>query len=220
MINRSWLVASDIHGSADLWDSIYDEVERYKTITTVVLCGDLTNSGVNPSTLVDSSSEYVDFLLAQYNVKRLGELVPLYWIPGNHDHGIGASDFDFHNVHNIDNRTVKIDGLSVHGINQSPCFDLPWLAQEWRNMSDRPEVDAAAFGFEPVDIVVSHCPPLGILDRIGDASAGSPALRQYILDYKPKHIFCGHVHEHGGEVEHLGETNIANMATTFQVFDI
>lgn len=57
-----------------------------------------------------------------------------------------------------------------------------------------------------VDILITHCPPLGILDSIerqyGREHCGSVSLRSFTLDgnhfpNKKLHVF-GHIHEHGG----------------------
>ncbi len=47
------------------------------------------------------------------------------------------------------------------------------------------------------DVLISHCPPAGILDRVNGYSTGSTALKRAIKRVKPLiHVF-GHIHEHG-----------------------
>jgi len=46
-----------------------------------------------------------------------------------------------------------------------------------------------------IDILVTHCPPLGILDKTNsDQLAGSSALKKWVLKNKPKFHIFGHIH--------------------------
>jgi predicted phosphohydrolase len=69
--------------------------------------------------------------------------------------------------------------------------------------------DARFWGLAPhCDILVSHCPPMGILD-LDDYGAAS--IRTYVNSVKPKlHVF-GHVHE-GYGTQYNGETQFVNAA--------
>jgi Icc-related predicted phosphoesterase len=220
MSNRTWLVASDIHGSKQLWQLILKEAESNREISSIILCGDLTNNGKRVNPLPGLGVVDGEFFTAGQFIKKLAAIRPVYWIPGNHDWDVVESDFSFQNVTNIDSRKVTIDGLSVYGVNQSPCFEAPALAIEWRNMSTDPEVDNAAYAFEKVDVVISHCPPEGVLDNIGAMHIGSPALDRYIHRYAPQYVFCGHVHEQGNRTDHLLGTKVINVAGTYGVFKL
>jgi Icc-related predicted phosphoesterase len=68
---------------------------------------------------------------------------------------------------------------------------------------------------EGVDLLVTHSPPLGILDKTSkDKSVGSPALRKRVAQIKPKlHIF-GHIHESHGRVAIEG-TTFMNVAKKY-----
>ena len=64
------------------------------------------------------------------------------------------------------------------------------------------------------DIVVSHCPPFGYLDKVpGDGSVGSKAMRGWVesLYKKPTVWICGHIHEGYGSVSD-GPTTFYNVA--------
>jgi len=55
---------------------------------------------------------------------------------------------------------------------------------------------------EETDILVTHGPPYGYLDTIGDygAHVGDIALSKFVERIKPRlHVFS-HIHEHGGKV--------------------
>ena len=63
-----------------------------------------------------------------------------------------------------------------------------------------------------VDLLVTHCPPYGILDKSNKGkNAGSKALKTISQLRKPKmHIF-GHIHEAQGTMK-IGETLFLNVA--------
>ncbi|MEM0144067.1 MAG: metallophosphoesterase [Candidatus Parvarchaeum sp.] len=65
-------------------------------------------------------------------------------------------------------------------------------------------------------IVVSHCPPYGILDhaiRFGEKNIGSKSLYKFIQNRKPLLVICGHVHSQGGRETKLSNTVILNVAS-------
>jgi Icc-related predicted phosphoesterase len=50
-----------------------------------------------------------------------------------------------------------------------------------------------------VDILVTHCPPYKILDKADSGKhGGSKALRNKVLEIKPKFHLFGHIHEGSG----------------------
>jgi len=59
-------------------------------------------------------------------------------------------------------------------------------------------------------IVFSHCPPYGVLDRVGSKNIGSHALREFIEREKPLAVFVAHVHEHAGELAFLDGIPVFN----------
>ena len=69
------------------------------------------------------------------------------------------------------------------------------------------EADSFATSFSTTDILLLHAPPQGMLDDPSDSvHAGSPAIRRYVLNRKPRYVFCGHVHLNA--TLNLGETEI------------
>lgn len=84
--------------------------------------------------------------------------------------------------------------------------------------------------FGKVDILVCHQPPHGILDKVNfneapknwqGKHAGSKAVLDYIKKYKPRYVFCGHIHESKGEAR-IGSTAIYNVGCCgdYLVFDL
>ena len=53
---------------------------------------------------------------------------------------------------------------------------------------------------EDTDILVTHCPPLGVLDKCSYGRVGSKSLFKKVTNSKIKlHVF-GHIHENGGQI--------------------
>ncbi len=60
-------------------------------------------------------------------------------------------------------------------------------------------------------VLVSHSPPKGVLDISSDGrSLGSQAVRETILNNKPKLVVCGHIHGSAGQIDRIGETTVIN----------
>jgi Icc-related predicted phosphoesterase len=146
-------------------------------------------------------------------MKALGKLVPVYYILGNHD--LGLENFDFESIANVkclEGVVTEIDGLTVYGVVDTPCFDMPVLATRWHKMNPSYDYDEALWREVPkVDVIVSHGPPFQCLDWCGRA-VGSPGLRDYIQRVQPKLVLTGHIHEQGGGRDSIRETIVINCA--------
>lgn len=66
-------------------------------------------------------------------------------------------------------------------------------------------------------IVVSHCPPYGVLDeavRFGHRRIGSTALREFVkATPSVRLVICGHVHRCGGQTQRLVGSHVLNIAS-------
>ena len=64
-----------------------------------------------------------------------------------------------------------------------------------------------------IDILVTHGPPKGVLDRCDDGyRAGCQHLMNKVNEIKPDiHVF-GHIHEDGGKVEDCDDTMFINAS--------
>lgn len=83
---------------------------------------------------------------------------------------------------------------------------------------------------EDVDILITHCPPRGILDKVrlpgkfqGNnlyEHVGSNFLMgALIYCFRPKLWVCGHVHEGYGQYEFRGETKITNASYVNELYE-
>ena len=73
-----------------------------------------------------------------------------------------------------------------------------------------------------VDILITHTPPLGILDKNHKGkNCGSKSLKIIALNRKPKYHIFGHIHEAYGMIK-IESTTFLNVAKnpTRLIFDI
>lgn len=108
----------------------------------------------------------------------------------------------------VQNSCVEIEGLRIYGSPYTPYFE------GWAFNVDRDRLTEEMYAMpEGVDVLVTHGPPLGIMDRChsGGEELGCSALRAAVERVKPKlHIF-GHIHPGFGQTEQSG-TRFINAA--------
>lgn len=128
-------------------------------------------------------------------------------IAGNHDYLFESiskqelKDLMPPSIHYLNDSGVEIEGISIWG---SPI--QPWF-YDWAFNRQRGEDIAKHWKLIPesTDILITHGPPHGILDRtVGNELVGCQDLRQRIdeLDLKI-HVF-GHIHEGYGMIQREG----------------
>jgi len=149
-------------------------------------------------------------------------------IAGNHDF-LFQEDMSFINRLKLSwtylcDSEVIIDGVKIYGTPWQPWFfDWAFNLDRPSNLSSISEIEpqlTEKFAMIPddTDILLTHSPPHGILDRNQSGSpCGSYALLQRVMDIKPVlHVF-GHIHEARG-VDHCqhenGESTIFVNAST------
>lgn len=132
-------------------------------------------------------------------------------VPGNHDWAVQREDgipadglFELVGVQMLgfrDENVVEHGGLRFAG---APWMPFPARHSGWAFERHDEELDVLWNKVPPADVLVTHVPPLGILDENhrGD-HLGCPVLRRHVFDrIRPRlHVF-GHVHEsYGRRVE-------------------
>lgn len=66
---------------------------------------------------------------------------------------------------------------------------------------------------DKIDILMTHGPPIGVRDWNRDGSpCGSQAVYDFIMDYQPKLVVCGHIHGAYG-LALVGNTLVVNAST-------
>ena len=134
------------------------------------------------------------------------------FIAGNHDDCMidatleGLPD----NVHYLHDSGITIDGVSFYGV--------PMLAE----YNDGEMKLLEHYDLIPcnVDVLITHRPPLGILDCTNDKTHyGSPLLLNRVSSIKPKINLFGHTHGAYGITEWNG-TTLSNAGVTDWMYNI
>jgi Icc-related predicted phosphoesterase len=151
---------------------------------------------------------------AKETVSWIGELPHRYklFVPGNHD------SFTYHNVEffrglcsgvgitMLDDKGIDIDGKLFWGF---PWVRDPMGKHRWPYTATEDVIEKlSSFIPTTVDILLTHGPPKGILDRTKDGHIGSSAMRTLVDAYLPrlKYYICGHIHEGYGTHKENGVT--------------
>jgi Icc-related predicted phosphoesterase len=138
----------------------------------------------------------------EFNETRLKEWIdgrPFLISHGNHDfinsvpylQAMGIEAYD------LDDVRLEFDGLIFHG--------FPWVPEfgPWNRGCNKRELQARtdALDLEGVDILVTHSPPYGILDRNarGERCGGKPMREKLQMGaHVPSYVMSGHIHESAG----------------------
>lgn len=110
-------------------------------------------------------------------------------------------------------------GITIGGIG---CAVPPLPPMRWGS-NDLTEAQARALldRIESCDILISHSPPRGVVDRHASlGSIGSLAVREAAERLKPDLLLCGHIHDCWGEEGRIGDTRVVNLGpfpTWFEV---
>mgnify|MGYP001385408982 CR=1 FL=1 len=122
-------------------------------------------------------------------------------VAGNHDHLLARDPEKarllLSNAVYLQDTYVVIGGITIYGSPWQPTFNdyacdafaLPrgkLLQEKW---------DLIPLG---VDILVTHAPPLGILDQDGPVAHGCSDLAAAVERVKPSYHVFGHIHSHHG----------------------
>ena len=197
---RTLVLIGDVHGEEERLARVLDRL-RPLHAALALLAGDI---GVDPPwhraqrrTHRARHDDSVRRVLARV-VETLG--CPVVFVPGNHDLADPPADA---RAVNADRRIVEVAGLRIAGFGGAgPAqFGFPY---EWSEDEAERALEPLLAGPLPVDIWLSHTPPLGTaLDRTATGeSVGSAAVRRWIPRLRPRLFACGHIHESAG-VERL-----------------
>jgi Icc-related predicted phosphoesterase len=171
--------------------------------------GDLTMKGTAPE--LDRAARWLGSLRGRFRA--------IVAIPGNHDFGIedypdGArARFLDHGITLLIDEPLELDGVTFYGSPWQPWF-FDWAYNFPRD--DRGTTAKRTWAKIPAgtDVVITHGPPHGILDRTesGDHAGCPYLLRELRERVRPiVHLF-GHIHEGYGE-RREGETLYVNAST-------
>lgn len=131
-------------------------------------------------------------------------------VPGNHDWCF-EKDYEeavkvFTEGIVLVNKGIEIEGVKFYGTPDQPIF------YNWAFNKTAGEL-VKSYGKIPedTDVLITHTPPLWVLDKVSRGHVGSEELYNRVLEINPKlHVF-GHIHEGYGTVK-INDTTFINAA--------
>ncbi|MGH2622454.1 MAG: metallophosphoesterase family protein [Sphingobacterium sp.] len=144
------------------------------------------------------------------------------FIPGNHDFFFENSPSDVidqfipKGVTYLNDSGIEIEGVKIWG---SPI--TPWFF-DWAFNRGRGEEIKKHWNLIPVDtdILVTHGPPLGILDRtVGGELTGCEDLLACVQQISPEYHIFGHIHEGYGRLEY-DKTTFINASVLDESYNL
>lgn len=177
------LLLADLHGDESVVDRLRDVAGKYDMI---IIAGDL------------GSDEYIE--------KVLSISGNIYWIPGNMER---LESCEAEKEKCIHGRRIDVDdGMNIVGFGFSgpTPFGTPGELSE-----DEIYEQMSALPIDEKTILVTHTPPYGILDEVGEGvHAGSKSLKKIMEEKRPRILACGHIHHVEGK-EKVGETTVVQV---------
>ena len=181
---------SDTHG-------VHRRLRDLPEADILVHSGDFTMSG--------SEAETLDFLECLCDLPYRHKVL----VAGNHDACLYGATLDGldDNVHYLCGSGVEIEGLKFWGV--------PMFMEDC--VSGHQEQLYAAIP-DGTDVLVTHTPPYGILDRDGRILYGSRELLEKVHTIRPRLHLFGHIHKaHGTTID--GMTVFSNAAIMDKGYD-
>lgn len=144
------------------------------------------------------------------------------WVAGNHDwacqHFMTEGREDLlreasHPAIYLRDSHVVIDGVKFYGSPWQPYFfDWAFNLQRGRELRDKWSMIPA-----DTDILITHGPPMGTLDRVGNSHVGCADLTAAVARLAPKiHVF-GHIHCAYGQADN-GKTQFYNASMVNEAY--
>ena len=160
---------------------IHHQIKDLPMADVIVHSGDISHSGTE-SEVLDFLNWYIE-LPYQYKI----------FVTGNHDLCLwdaeGIEDLP-KNLYFLQDKGIMIDGLKFFGLSYNHPHELiP----------------------DDTDIVITHEPPVMILDKSAGTHWGNATLRERIFEIKPRYHLFGHAHESYGTMKQYG-TVFSNAA--------
>ena len=179
-------VIGDVHWNAP-WVEIAARHATEEGAAALLFVGDLADAHA-----VLRHPRYTSYeagVLDVFKAARRAFSGPILYVPGNHDvMEPRVPDLDALDVRNVDGRVLEIAGLRIGGLGGAlPAGGWPY---EWTEN----EADRRLSLLGPVDVLLCHSPPAGLLAL----RFGSEAITTYIDEDQPRFALFGHVHECAG----------------------
>ncbi len=148
--------------------------------------------------------------------------VPAAFVPGNHDLLTDRGAAGPRGFVALDGRTADVGGLRIAGLGGCVRYNggAHQYTQKEYDRRARQLVRGARDG-GPVDVLLTHAPPLGLGDQDDPSHLGIDALHGVLAALRPSWHLHGHIHPFGMlKVDrHVADTTIRNVIP-WQVIDI
>ncbi|MCH5226425.1 MAG: metallophosphatase domain-containing protein [Muribaculaceae bacterium] len=174
---------SDTHGA-------HRRMGELPEVDVLIHSGDFTMTG--------SEAEAIDFLNWFCDLPHKNKI----FICGNHDECLYGANIDGldNNVHYLNNSGIEIDGIKFYGI---PLFMGDSMFGKQNLFYEKIPGDT--------NVLITHCPPYGILDFDDGRNWGSEELLTAVSNLSPQAHLFGHIHKSHG-IERNGSTLYSNAA--------
>lgn len=173
---------------------------------------------------------YNDFVNWINKIKFNNPYSMVIMTPGNHDFYFDiALPEKIRKIEKLCNKKLKIlineeysyEYMAEDGLKYLKIFGTPFckIFGDWAFM----RVDDMLEGYyeripENLDILITHdAPDINNLGMINDGfqkgkNAGNKILAKYVLEKKPKYVFCGHIHSGNHKLEDVNGIKMANVS--------
>ena len=220
MANPNIFHTSDLHGS---YHGLLTQLAQIENLDIWVDTGDFfpnktRGTHVEKSYQTKWALEYTKIAhrIAEICMKRNISVVS---VSGNHDYVSLANLLKVAGMsaNNVFDLSSASHSTTVHGIKFAGFREIPYIAGEWAGeteIGDFKDIMNTAMSHNP-DILVTHCPPGGILDDATDGGHyGVPYITSYLMNapHSVKAHLFGHVHGDGGLTKSEGEILFSNAA--------
>jgi hypothetical protein len=170
------LLLADLHGKYEKMDLFLD-----MNPDAVFLAGDLTNMG---------PAEAAEELISRIDV-------PTFAIPGNCDPPEMVEYLECSDCVCIHGTCFCLGRISILGVGGSNPTPFGTLFEMEDNRIESILAGAISRRENAMhNVLISHAPPFGILDRAGGTHVGSRSIRRHLSDFDL--VCCAHIHEDKG----------------------
>ena len=164
-----------------------------KDVDMVIHSGDCSN----PQEIIKSHSEILDFI----NWFSMLPIKYKVFVAGNHDvaierNWITRDHFIEKDIVYLQNESITLDGVNIWGSPYTPSFGSGWAFNKKRDKLH----DLWATIPDDTNVVITHGPPMGILDLSYSAygnkleNCGCTAFKKRMLQLQPELCLFGHIH--------------------------
>lgn len=174
--------------------NLHYELQKLSPADIIIHSGDISMAGTGKEVM-----NFINWFTAlDYKYK--------IFIVGNHDYCLEGKQQDViqsflpDNCHYLYNSGVTIGGISFWGV---PFFFSDEVSGSYKQSIVQIPKET--------NVLITHHPPFGILDRANNITYGCPDLLQNVLEINPRYHLFGHIHDAYG-IQKTGNTTFVNAA--------